>query len=416
MDNTVHGTYLIPTSRVESLDKTITRLANKINKGKTHADFPPTMVVVKEVVMVHDNGRSRLFSPTTVYSKKAEYVPYTWVEIKYQRPILNGWTLVCVYDWELTDDGKRTCYVSPVPGQMVPPEFRNVESTECDHCNAKRYRKQSYLVTKNFLDFQVVGSTCLKDFLGHRSPKSFIDVFSFELALRSYQDEFVFGGDATNALIPVLDTLEVAAMMIRKYGYVKAKDYDGLPTGNRVSSYLFPYTDDEKRWAAANQPTDKDCEIGQETSDWILEQDTGNDYMDTLNKCISAGAISHRRLNILVSSVIVYQRAMDKVREDSIPKANEHVGAVKERLRMIDAIVTRVHHGEGYNGDYTVINLISIEGNTFVWFASGYKEIDSGEHWLFDGTVKEHDEFRGTKQTKITRVKYDLLNQAECAA
>jgi hypothetical protein len=272
-------------------------------------------------------------------------------------------------------------------------------------------------VTKNFIDFQVVGSTCLKDFLGHRSPQSFIDVFSFELTLRSYQEEIMVGGDATNALIPVSDVLEVAAMMIRKCGYVKARDYEGTPTGNRVSTYLFPYTEDEKSWARNNLPTDKDIEQGQETADWVGEQDTaGSDYMDTLNKCVSAGAISHRRLNILVSAVIVYQRAMDKAREDAIPKANEWVGNVKERLKMIDGTVTRVHHGEGFNGDYTIINLISVEGNTFVWFASGYKEVERGEHWLFDGTVKDHDEFNGTRQTKINRVKYDLLNQEECAA
>jgi len=417
MDNSVFATYLIPDSRVTGLTKLITRLAKKVNSGKTEASFPPSIRVVKEVVMVQDGGRARPFSPMATYSKKAKFSYYSWVTIKYERPIINGWQLVAVYDWENTADGKRTCYVSPVPGMMVPLEYRDVESGECDHCHANRRRNKSMLVTKNFLEFKVVGSTCVKDFLGHKNPKALMEMYSFELSIREYSEEEHFPlYDYENAPLMVSTILTVAAMMVRMFGYVKTNDYDHTPTAHRVGSYLNPYTTKEIEFVNNNTPTDADELMAKNTAAWILEQSDASDYMATLIKCVNAGAISYKRLGVLASAITVYKRATEKaVKVDTTPMSNEHMGTKKDRLRGIVATIKMVRDVPSNfdEGITRIVTLVTGEGNTLVWFATNYPDAEVGDVWTFDGTVRDHNEWKGTRQTVINRVKYTLMAAPE---
>lgn len=412
MDNSVHATYLIPTSRVAGLDKVITRLANKVKKGKTEASFAPSLIIVKEIVMVRDGNKSKPFNAAAEYSPKAQYSYYSWVTIHYERPIINGWQLVAVYDWENTADGTRTCYVSPVPGMMVPLEYRDVESGQCDHCHANRRRNKSMLVTKNFLEFKVVGSSCVKDFLGHKNPKALMDMYSFELELQECSEEEYFPlFDDRDAPLSVSRVLTLAAMMVGMFGYVKTNDYDNTPTASRVGTYMHPFCTEDRTFIKNNVPTEADALMAKNIAEWILEQSDASDYMATLIKCVKAGAISLKRLGVLASAVTVYKRAIEKtVVVDDTPKANKWIGTKKDRLRGIVGTIKMVRTVPGFNeGLTTIITLVTGEGNTLVWFATNYPDAEVGDVWTFDGTVKNHNEFRGTKQTVINRVKYTSM-------
>ena len=417
MDNTVHATYRIPSSRVEGLTSVIEKLARRIVKGKTHADFPPAIEATREMIYVRDLNKTRPYNAETVYSPKAEYISYTWVTIKYQRPVINGWTLVAVYDWEVTPDGTQTCYVSTVPGQMVPPELRNPESGQCDHCNTNRRRNKSMLVTKDFLDFKVVGSTCVKDFLGHKSPNSLIDVFSFEMSIREMsEEEPAIGGNPEMALYPSPLILQLSAMFVRMFGYVKTRNDDyATSTASNIHMWLHPYTNEERKFARDNVPTQDDIDVGKHTAEWILRQDNSMDYFDSLQKCVNAGAISHKRVGILASGVSGYQRAVARAMDNATPKANEHLGEIGKRLKDITATVKMVRVVDGYYGETTIITLLTPEGNTLVWFASGSHDVEQGECWVFDGTVKKHDTFNNTNQTVVNRVKYTTTKQEMAA-
>jgi len=416
MDNEVYASYLIPTARVAGLDKTITRLANRVKKGKTDADFAPSLIILKEIVMVSDGDGAKPFNTSTEYSRKAKYSYYTWVTLHYQRPIINGWQLVAVYDWETTDDGIRTCYVSPVPGMMVPLEYRDVESGECDHCHANRRRNKSMLVTKNFLEFKVVGSTCVKDFLGHKNPKVLMDMYSFELSIKLYAEEEHFPlVDFADALLPVSTVLKLSAMMVRLFGYVKTSDYDNIPTAGRVSTYMNPISDKEQKFVRNNIPTQTDIDMGAKAAEWVLEQSDSGDYMSTLIKCVKAGAISHKRLGFLASAITAYKRATEKLVEVTTNMTNEWVGEKKERLRGIVATIKMVRTipSNFDDGATIIVTLVTGEGNTFVWFATNYPDAEVGDVWTFDGTVKNHNEYRGTRQTVISRVKYTSMAAPE---
>jgi hypothetical protein len=403
--NEVHATYLIPKERLAGMTKLFKKLANKIAKGKTHADFEPTLEVVRDQIMVRGNGVFRPINPNRNYANGTVFAEYVWVTIKYQQPVLNGWSLVAVYDWETNADGERTCYVSPVPGQMVLPEFRNVEDGECNHCNTNRRRNKSMLITKNFLEYKVVGSTCIKDFLGHMSPNSLIDVFSFEQELRGYWTEEYTGTTLTD-MVSVPYLFELAAMFTRMYGYRNTSSAGA--TVDHVINYLSPSSADEVNFRNNNAPSVLDTTTAQQTIKWISEQSTASDYIDTLTKCVKAGVVTHKRFGVVCSAPAVFMKTLA---DNSKPTSNEWIGTIKDRMKYLAGTVKRVRYAEGAYGTTTIVTITNCSGDELVWFASSALEIEVGEEWFFDATIKAHKEFNGIKQTVLTRVKYVTMNK-----
>lgn len=404
--NEVHATYLIPKERLAGMTKLFNKLARKIAKGKTHADFEPTLEVVRDQIMIRgEHGTYHIIKGNHRYPPNSVFAEYVWVTIKYQQPVLNGWSLVAVYDWETNADGERTCYVSPVPGQMVLPEYRNVEDGECNHCNTNRRRNKSMLITKNFLEYKVVGSTCIKDFLGHMSPNSLIDVFSFEQELRGYWMDDYTGAGVVD-MVPVTYLFELAAMFTRMYGYRNTSMMGA--TVDHVINYLSPTTMDEVNFRNNNAPNAADITTAQQTIKWISEQSTASDYIDTLTKCVNAGAVTHKRFGVVCSAPSVFLKTLV---DNSKPTSNEWIGTVKERMRDLAGTVKRVRYAEGEYGTTTIVTITNCSGDELVWFASNALEIEVGEEWFFDATIKAHKEYNGIKQTVLTRVKYVTMNK-----
>lgn len=99
-----------------------------------------------------------------------------------------------------------------------------------------------------------------------------------------------------------------------------------------------------------------------------------------------------------------------KVKEST----SQHVGEVGEKL---DITVTYVHTASwenGYGGYWNtgVTNLHSFkdeQGNVYVWKTGLYIEADYGTKVHLRGSVKEHSEYNGIKQTVLTRCKVEAV-------
>lgn len=98
--------------------------------------------------------------------------------------------------------------------------------------------------------------------------------------------------------------------------------------------------------------------------------------------------------------------AMPKV--ESEKTVSEYIGNVGEK---IEAKVTfkRQFSFESHMGWMTTINYINTfvdeNGNVLVWKTSSWQDIDEGNAYTIKGTIKDHNEYKGTKQTILTRCK-----------
>ena len=84
---------------------------------------------------------------------------------------------------------------------------------------------------------------------------------------------------------------------------------------------------------------------------------------------------------------------------------SDHLGSVGERLTVTAQIVCeRVRDGQW--GASTWFLLKTAEGHVLTWQASGSFTVEEGDNVTLTGTVKRHDEYRGGRQTVLTRCRF----------
>lgn len=99
-------------------------------------------------------------------------------------------------------------------------------------------------------------------------------------------------------------------------------------------------------------------------------------------------------------------------KELSGAKASNHYGSVGDKVQLSVELV-RVAFFKGYMGaTTTVYTMKDADGNLFVWKTTAnlervengeYHNIEKGEHFTVKCTIKEHSEYKGEKQTVLTR-------------
>lgn len=81
---------------------------------------------------------------------------------------------------------------------------------------------------------------------------------------------------------------------------------------------------------------------------------------------------------------------------------SEYLGEIKERIRDLKVVLTAARSFDGYYGTSFIYTFVYGE-DVLVWMTSSCKDIEVGEELLLTGTVKEHCEYKGIKQTKLSR-------------
>jgi hypothetical protein len=154
------------------------------------------------------------------------------------------------------------------------------------------------------------------------------------------------------------------------------------------------------------QPTDDDKARAALIVEWIAASTEPSDYMHNLRVAVGLKNATGRTEGVLASSVIAYERHVEGVerkrREAAGKLESAYFGEVGKRYD-ISATVTRVHYTEGGYGVITLLVVTDAEGHCFKWFASGSKEVNVGDAVEIRGTVKKHEEYKGAKETVLTR-------------
>lgn len=87
---------------------------------------------------------------------------------------------------------------------------------------------------------------------------------------------------------------------------------------------------------------------------------------------------------------------------------SEYIGNVGDTI-SITATLVSIHtfttHFSYYGETNYIYKFSDKKGNTLVWKTSSFQEIEEGNTYEIKGKVKEHSEYKGDKQTVITRCK-----------
>ncbi|AHF95019.1 hypothetical protein OPIT5_00350 (plasmid) [Opitutaceae bacterium TAV5] len=153
--------------------------------------------------------------------------------------------------------------------------------------------------------------------------------------------------------------------------------------------------------------TEADREKGRRLVEWLAgaEEKEGNTYLDTLKAVYSPGWVSESRLRHAVSIVKARENAEKKEVMEKARATSQWVGTKGKREEFTLELLSATPYGGPFPG--VAFRLRDQAGNLFSWMTGkrglGYEPV--GKTFCLAGTVAEHEEFRGVRITRLSRVK-----------
>jgi len=397
-------------NKVEKLNKRAKKLG--VSELKTLVDIEDRMVypIINEIERKDLPKISKKFYSITVYGEP-----------------------VCLSDWvfvgRIEKRGEENIFKS-IPGETsLHKTYSSVNTTRCDHCCTKHNRKAVYIVRHKDGTEKVVGSSCIKDFLGHDPGKA---LWAWE-KLSNLSDEFDgYGSYGTHVQDFETDiVLAVTNAIIRVDGWVsvtrsqESTSYNGefIPaTRSLVQQYFIEpafigrnaFEDRKlyKEWKNSIQVTSEDIETVQAARKWLNEQDP-SDYIHNLKVLTNLDMTIVDDFGFVCSLMGSYSSYLNRqFRENDIEKvqkekkSNEFFGEIKKRYKNKNLIFKYSSNFSNFYGIGTRLVFEDESGNQFVWFNySSDPAFEENQNIVLTFTIKDHNEYKNRKNTVINRVK-----------
>lgn len=291
-------------------------------------------------------------------------------------------------------------------------------ATLCEHCGLARRRTKTHLVEHATTgEIKQVGSNCLRDFLGV-DPHTILRYATYlqEIALSMDEDGFEGGGAGAKRMIGTEEYVTHVCTMIRTVGWIAAsEDYKGRPTRDQAMSNITEYGKVEKGVPQFEEVIEADHQRALAAIEWAKEHlgakvhqsQDASDFDRNLYVAANGDTIPSKGLGILAYLPVAHakfqEREIERAQQakQAADNPSEHVGQVKDRLELTLKVMN-IYENAGDWGTTWITTLLDEEtGNKFKWFAS--KELVRGESYTGKWTVKNHDEYKGVKETVVTR-------------
>lgn len=380
-----------------SYSEPVEKIVEKFNRRAAREGISERVEIISDVPAIREwSGEGREIS-----------IEIRVIEVSVPVLSKSGWKMVAALDF--IESG---VIVRSVPGESLEGWERPSE-VWCDHCERKRGRNRSFVVRSDEGEIKQVGSSCLSAFIGFSPSMAFFWLgFADELADKVEESS---GHRGVERVWTIEDVVRMSYVVSDGgKSYVRAGDFDRLPTGSEVRRVLAftrgfgPNREEQEREVDALR--EQAAGVSSEIIDEVIEFGKGlegeSDYVVNMRVLLDGVHVGPRHVGILASLVAVWAREMGiRAEREANPVVNEWIGDVKTRLRGLAVKVTKVQYLDGDYGMTTLLVMRDVEGHVLKWFASGAKPVEVGDEIVIDGTVKAHEEYSGTKQTVLTRCK-----------
>ena len=323
----------------------------------------------------------------------------------------------------------------------INPRFRHTDG-KCEHCGTLRNRNNLFVIRNNETgeEFQV-GSSCLRFYSFGRTSEAiqrYYEQLCKIILLGEYGKKYIRDDDCFfgrwRTMYDPFDIIKYSLGLTRILGYKKADSM--IPTKDLVKIIMDChlgggygareieikindlYNNDV---ITAEQLRDfekiPDEEVQQIIDYFINEYESTENASDFLHnaytliksRCVEAG-----KIGFLACLPYCYDRAVSHNKEKAIKAEkeaqSEHFGEIKKRYTVSAKeianieLVAKWDVEYGYSTDIICLFKIVYKNHILIWKTKNYidmQDVENNDKFVF--TVKEHGDFRGTKQTVITR-------------
>lgn len=251
-------------------------------------------------------GTYRVALPREHADEPKRYRIRAIVEVYGEVPKVDGWEFAATVQW----DSVVGAIVNRVPGLDEVALPRPVER-ECEHCNSRRHRKDTFLVVSDDGDVKQVGRNCLTAFTG--IPVGWVSEYTRGV---DEVDEAGYAGQH-DTRYDIMDVLTAAAVFTRLHGWVPKSAYEGTPTVGLVWYILEPGTTKYAQKVKAeyrDNVTDADRDAAAAAYEWAhdLPDTDHGDYLTALRTVCQAEDVSARNVALLTSAIQAHAKAQEQ--------------------------------------------------------------------------------------------------------
>jgi hypothetical protein len=408
--NTAAETYNVLSHRFNEVEKKVERFARKAAK----LGLPDVSVeVVGEELVEETDGLGR---------KTGRVLVFKVIQVHGEAPVVAGHTFVARV--EHTPAGN---IISKAPGVVdvaVPAEIRDGAPT-CDHCKTNRRRNDTFVLREDATGaFIRVGRNCLADFLRTADAAEALRLWSFlsDLAVMSRDmDEPTSGFGSGHFDLSLTHFVACALKSVDLDGWVSRKAaYNDESVTSTATSAAFaanPRPNDRysgPEWDKA-QPSEDHFAEAKLAAEWAKNLDGSSDYEHNLKVVCSLSYVGTKNLGVAASVVMAFRRfrerelAQELEAKRAASKPSGHFGAVGSRY-FRQLTIARVNSWNNDYGTTVLYTMEDAEGTAFKWFSSGGSDhptkdrsLDVGDELFFTFGIKGHGEYKGRKETTVTR-------------
>ena len=384
--------YILLKSQLNKLEEKLNKFNKKFQK---YGEGGITYKVVETYIV--DNPMSRYFRKELVNIE---------IEGKYQ---IKDYEFVAKLEYN--DEANKNI----IKGMVDTIPVKYLTRCECDHCKSDRVRKHTILLKKEN-DYIQVGSKCVNDYLGvdithYASYLSFVK--DIPQMIEEYNDEGLVD-PYTPEYFSTREVLEQGYVYVKEHGYTSRKMVDTMG-GNTTAEIIKDMLMEVKYKGEIVYPK------AQITDNTRNEVDNVIEFVKTLNDTniynynlktlvVETKFVQIKDFGIVVSAIASYLKEKENRKEN----VSEYVGQIGDKVEITSnvKVLTTYKTEYGYN-NYTTSYIYKFEenGNVFIWKTSTYLNPD--KIYKISGKIKEHSEYKGLKQTVLTRCKCEEIKEQE---
>lgn len=319
--------------------------------------------------------------------------------------------------------------INSLSSEPLDVKWRSMEA-KCDHCGKSVGRKNTYLVRNTETgEIKQLGKSCLKLYTGGLSADHVAFYESFLKTLDDYDMSSFDPDRMPKNWSPMWNTLLVLGMAIKSVdncGYIKSGNNNS--TKNDVINRLHELRKEPLE--------DMYMERAKEEKEYIMGMSSYSDYIYNLQTLLKDIDTDEKHFGYICSIPATYNREKEKeaekrAKEEAQAKEGEvsdWMGSVGEQMTATIVSFETVASFENAYGFASLIKMVTDDGNQLKWTTSSFPEygeivkphVRNGEDtYVRTGyitmeellpckvqfRVKSHDEYKGTKQTTVIRVK-----------
>lgn len=392
--------YAIYEGFFPDVDKKLTRIAKKCAKLGNPFTYEVKGEEIREVKADNTN---------------TEYYKFILVEVEGTARIDN-WEAIAVL--EIHESGN---IIRNINTNMEVPERFKTSKNLCEHCNSIRPRKNLYVIHNVQTDeWKQVGGDCLAVYTGGLSMEYIARYLDGITELEENNGVVPNGGG--KRYYSVHDIISYAQEIIGKIGYFNAES--SLPTKCLVAEMVSNVSLDKRiininnmlgkyRINAEFSRTDfyksDTDEIVQSIIDYYKGLNDDSNFVHNVQVLLSEKYVTCNNIGFLAYLPQGYARhvakEVERAKKIETFGKSEYFGKIGERYK--DEKVTFVERVTSWASDFGITSIYKItlaNGAVLMWKTN--KELDCEDKFnMITFTVKDHTEYKGQKQTEVTRCK-----------